>query len=294
METLRNERTAARRRRRKGANVGFLLTTLAIGIGLTGTALLCNSVFAAANTSTPSTDSRVAGPSLRLSESSASPIDTKAVALNNADLAALESVITDVSSPAPTDAEKQLWNMILVNRDNPVPADFSPSLVEVGNGYRVDERIAEPLKAMLSAAKLEGLSPIICSAYRSVEKQQQLYDNQIAQQVGLGFGKVEAEERAGTIVAYPGTSEHNTGLAVDIVSLRNQMLDESQAKTAEAKWLAAHCAEYGFILRYPVEKTEITGIIYEPWHFRYVGSDAAKEIMEQGVCLEEYLTPIIK
>ncbi len=105
---------------------------------------------------------------------------------------------------------------------------------------------------------------------------------------GLNYHQAEIE--ASKVVTYPGTSEHNLGLAVDIVSLDYQILDEKQADTLEIKWLVEHCSEYGFIFRYPEDKVHITGIIFEPWHFRYVGGvSAAKEIMENNLCLEEYL-----
>ena len=90
-------------------------------------------------------------------------------------------------------------------------------------------------------------------------------------------------------VAVPGTSEHATGLAVDIISSEYEELDDRQGNTDEQKWLMEHCWEYGFILRYPEEKADITGIIYEPWHYRYVGEETAKEITEQGITLEEYI-----
>ena len=104
-----------------------------------------------------------------------------------------------------------------------------------------------------------------------------------------GYGEEKAREEAATSVAYPGTSEHNLGLAVDIVARDYQILDDKQADTAEARWLEENCWKYGFILRYPTDKTDITGIIFEPWHYRYVGEEAAREIMERGICLEEYL-----
>ena len=91
------------------------------------------------------------------------------------------------------------------------------------------------------------------------------------------------------MVAYPGTSEHNLGLAVDIVARDYQILDEKQEQTAEQQWLMENCCKYGFILRYPTDKTEETGIIYEPWHYRYVGQTAAKEMYRKNLCLEEYL-----
>ena len=104
-----------------------------------------------------------------------------------------------------------------------------------------------------------------------------------------GLGRAEAEELAAAEVARPGTSEHQLGLAVDIISNVHPELDESWAQTEEAEWLKENCADYGFILRYPPDKSGITGIVWEPWHFRYVGEEAAQYIMENDLCLEEYL-----
>ena len=124
-------------------------------------------------------------------------------------------------------------------------------------------------------------------------KQTALFEDKVRRVTAeLGLTGEAAREKAGTEVAFPGTSEHNLGLAVDIVARDYQILDEKQAQTAEAQWLKENCWKYGFILRYPTDKTEETGIIFEPWHYRYVGEKAAKEIMDQGICLEEYLDAV--
>lgn len=104
-----------------------------------------------------------------------------------------------------------------------------------------------------------------------------------------GLSQTEAQKQAATEAAVPGTSEHQLGLAVDLVDASYQVLDEAQASTPAQQWLMAHCWEYGFILRYPAEKQDITGIIYEPWHYRYVGRDHAQAIRQSGQCLEEFL-----
>lgn len=178
---------------------------------------------------------------------------------------------------------------MLVNEKNPLPDGYSPKLKKLKNGLEFDERAIGYLNEMLADARLQGLSPVVCSAYRSVEYQQKLFDNQVKKQMDNGLSIHQAVGEAKKVVACPGTSEHNLGLAVDIVSLNYQILDEKQVATPEIEWLVEHCSEYGFILRYPKDKTEITGVIYEPWHFRYVGKQAAKEIMENALCLEEYL-----
>lgn len=196
----------------------------------------------------------------------------------------------DVNSGTPeTEIDASAWNLILVNSSHLVPDGYSVELTDLTDGEAVDSRIYDDLKAMLDAAEGEGLSPVICSSYRSLEKQTTLFEEQVSMNMSNGASREEAEKQAAVWVAPPGTSEHQLGLALDIVSSSYQGLDEAQEETAEQKWLMKHCAEYGFILRYPTDKSDITGIGYEPWHYRYVGKKAAKEIMKQGICLEEYL-----
>ena len=189
--------------------------------------------------------------------------------------------------------EKNLpWNLTLVNKDNPLPETFVPeSLADADNGYEADSRITDALKKMIADARsTENVRIIALSAYRDYEYQKELFDDKVQRlQQEKGYSVTKAREEAATVVAYPGTSEHQLGLALDLVDARHVKLDESQENTAAYKWLYKHCAEYGFIVRYPNGKTDITGIIYEPWHFRYVGEEAAKIIMEKGITLEEYI-----
>ena len=181
------------------------------------------------------------------------------------------------------------WNMTLVNAENPMQEGYVPELAEVENGYSVDARIAEDLNAMLAAERADGSQPQICSAYRSVEKQVQVFNDTVNSWINQGSSFWDAYQRTTQEVALPGTSEHGIGLAVDIVSNQYAELDAKQAETKEAQWLQEHCYEYGFILRYPPEKQSLTGIIYEPWHYRYVGREMAQKIKESGLTLEEYL-----
>ncbi len=181
------------------------------------------------------------------------------------------------------------WALILVNGDHPLDQKYTPDLAEVATGFSVDSRIAEDAKNMLSDATQAGLSMHICSAYRSYEEQKTVFNETMQTWVDQGNSYVDAYTETSKSVAVPGYSEHATGLAMDITSEGYQELDEKQAETAEAKWLAENCYKYGFILRYPSDKSDITGIVYEPWHYRYVGKEVAKEIKEQGVTLEEYL-----
>ena len=181
------------------------------------------------------------------------------------------------------------WNLLLVNPWNAIPADFSVELQSVGWGHSVDARCADALTEMLSACRTAGYSASICSSYRTHAYQQSLFDQRVAARMAQGMTRAEAEAVTARSTAVPGTSEHQIGLAVDLVDSGYWRLDSTQANRPTQQWLMAHSWEYGFILRYPSDKTDLTGIIYEPWHYRYVGKDAARTIYEQEICLEEYL-----
>ena len=185
--------------------------------------------------------------------------------------------------------EAEAWQLLLVNGDHPLPEDFTVELATLENGMKADKRICGDLSAMLKDCRAAGLRPKICSAYRDAATQTRLHKNKIARLRAAGLGREEAEREAARWVAVPGTSEHQTGLALDLVSANYQYLNEKQAETPEQQWLMAHSWEYGFILRYPTDKSEITGIGYEPWHYRYVGRPLAEALHESGLCLEEYL-----
>lgn len=184
------------------------------------------------------------------------------------------------------------WNLILVNELHPLPEDFEVELVKFSGGKQVDARIEEPLEEMFQAMQEEGMQPMVCSGYRSLSKQKTLFNEGLAKNRRKGLSYEDAYYQTKTRQAVPGASEHHTGLAVDIVGKSHQSLNAAQANTREAIWLAQHCAEYGFILRYPKDAFEITGREYESWHFRYVGKEAASYIMKTGITLEEYIEKI--
>ena len=186
--------------------------------------------------------------------------------------------------------QKDEWNLVLVNKWNEMEAGYVPELTEISSGHRVDSRIVDSLREMIRDAKNAGYAIYILSSYRDMEKQISLYDAEVTKWKMQGYAQEAAEEKAGTIVAFPGTSEHHLGLAVDLVSSEHVKLDQDAEKTQGYQWLVKHCHKYGFILRYPNNASHITGIIYEPWHFRYVGVEAATEIMGNGITLEEYLS----
>ena len=206
---------------------------------------------------------------------------------SNNQLIAANKVKTNQNKSANSVVKDEL--LTLVNFENTIPKDWKVDLVQLNNGQSVDRRIYDDLIAMLQAAKSEGLNPLICSSYRPNEKQEQLYQNKVSEYLSQGYSKVEASDKAAFWVARPGTSEHQLGLAVDIVSTKNQRLDRSQENTVEQQWLIQNSWKYGFVLRYPTYKNSITGVGYEPWHYRYVGKEHAKKINELGVCLEEYV-----
>ena len=179
--------------------------------------------------------------------------------------------------------------LILVNPWNPMPADFVPQVGEVEDGYEMDLRAVEPLQEMMVACRAAGNDAYICSAFRTHAMQQSLFDNKVMRVMyEEGVPYEDAPEVAGQTVAVPGTSEHELGLATDIIDGGYPFLDEGQEETATQKWLMENAWRFGFILRYPNGTTDITGIIYEPWHYRYVGP-WAEEIYRRGITLEEFL-----
>ena len=197
---------------------------------------------------------------------------------------------TALPTAAPAQADPADWRLTLVNPWTPLPEGYQPTLATVENGYQVDQRCADHLEAMLAACREAGLSPVLCSAYRTQEKQTALYENLVGKRMAQGLSREDAETQAAKEVARPGTSEHQLGLAVDIVDASYQLLDTHQEDTPVQQWLMEHCWEYGFLLRYPPDKGAVTGIIYEPWHYQFVARDHAQAIGQAGLCLEEFLT----
>ncbi len=182
--------------------------------------------------------------------------------------------------------------LLLVNGNNPLPEDYDyernlttiPQEYIKGSLTQIDKNMWPYLKAMLDDARAEGIDIGVWSPYRSYETQEQLYNAQVQREMDKGLDRAAAEKEAATVVARPGTSEHHTGLALDINSVQDSF------KTTDAyKWLTENAEDYGFILRYTEDKQEITGVISEPWHWRFVGIDTAREINRLDMCLEEYI-----
>ena len=186
------------------------------------------------------------------------------------------------------------WNLLLVNDWNPLPAgyDSDVSFSTVSGGKQVDSRIIDAVNRMLNDAAAYDLA--VVSAYRPKEEQDILYWRKVKQYTDKGYSDLEAQKVGGTIVKRPGFSEHNCGLAMDVGGSGDYTLEQTFANTPAYAWLIEHCADYGFILRFPEGKEDITGVIYEPWHYRYVGEEAARYIMDNDLCLEEYLAQVKK
>ena len=167
--------------------------------------------------------------------------------------------------------------VLLVNASNSLPEDYDPQLQTLSGWHQISQIALDPMKRMLNDCKLAGKDPAINSIYRSGKNQELIMKERTQYFMDNGMTQEEAAAKAATIVAAPGTSEHETGLSADLVG--------EEAK----KWLGEHCWEYGFILRYPEDKGDITGITFEPWHFRYVGTRVSMDMKDSGLCLEEYL-----
>lgn len=261
---MRERQRRRRRRRRRILLVLFVIAMLAAAWGIT---LAIEHWTGAPSSQSQSAPAPTAPPASQSAPPSSRP----------------QSESTDV----PASADPLL---LLANKDNPLPAGYAPDLAYLeGGSYQMQSEAAAAFDRMKNAANATGLHLMACSAYRSVERQTELFNAEIQKWMGQGMDEAAAREQAATVVMVPGCSEHNTGLAVDVGSITNQRVEEDFENEPEFAWLQEHAAEYGFILRYPADKVEVTGVTYEPWHYRYVGVENAQKIKESGLCLEEYL-----
>ena len=187
------------------------------------------------------------------------------------------------------DVDLDAWYLKLANFEKPLGADFVPPVVEIEEEQEFDVRAAEHLKEMMQDARAAGYNVFLCSGYRSYEIQHALYWRHVDEFILEGMTEEQAHATTKLSVNYPGSSEHQLGLSVDILEYDGQPMLPEIGGSGLMLWLEEHCADYGFIVRYPADKTHITSISYEPWHLRYVGAEAAAYIMEKGICLEEFL-----
>ena len=189
-------------------------------------------------------------------------------------------------NPVTVSPDGDNWELTLVNLQYRLPEDYKPTLQAAveGSSVQLDARVAPFYAEMYAAAKADGCTLTPYSGYRTFARQQENFDRKVAYYVSQGLSEAEATAQTQTRILPAGASEHNMGFAMDIVSASADFIS-----TKEFSWLTAHAHEYGFILRYPENKTEITGVMYEPWHWRFVGKEAAAEMQKSGQCLEEYL-----
>jgi len=187
-----------------------------------------------------------------------------------------------------SDFEKGDWKTMLINKQHPIPEDYEFVLATIKGSMKCDERIIPELQQMMQAAKKDGVSLVIRSPYRDYERQIYLFNRKVKAYMKKKMSYLEAYRTTAQAVTIPGASEHQVGLALDITSDTYTTLTEGFSETEAGKWLAQHSYEYGFILRYPDGKEDITGISFEPWHFRYVGKTAAKYMFDNDLTLEEF------
>ncbi len=234
------------------------------------------------------------------------PEDAEHAGMNRADKYSLDEILNKEQGTHPAGAgrnkaasqaesadvfDAEDWKIVLVNKQHPIPDNYAFTLGTIktikGN-MQCDERIVEELLSMMQDAGDAGVNLAICSPYRDLQRQEVLFNRKIKSYMNKGLSYMEAYKISSQTVTVPGASEHQIGLAIDIVSDTYTTLNAGFADTDAGIWLEQHCAEYGFILRYPEGKEFITGIEYEPWHFRYVGKEAAELIMKEEICLEEF------
>lgn len=184
------------------------------------------------------------------------------------------------------------YRLVLVNPWHKLPDGYQePETVRINQdaAMSIDVRAYNDYKAMIDACKAAGGDPIVRGSFRTQGQQEDLFNNKKKEFLNQGESEEQAELDAANVVAWPGTSEHQLGLAIDICSSEHPILDEEQENTRTQQWLMAHSWEYGFVLRYPIDKNGITGIIYEPWHYRYVGKEFARQMHKEDLVLEEFL-----
>ncbi len=218
-------------------------------------------------------------------EAEASPTAAAAVAP-----AATQPPPTPEPTPGPPAVDVTSWQLRLIDYDHPLGEDFAPpELTQVADGQSMDSRVAPAMSALIADAKAAGYSVYFCSGYRDYDTQYAIYWNHIYEYTTQGMSEAEAHAKTRLAVNWPGSSEHQSGLCADILESWDQEMEPWIGGSGLMLWLEENCARYGFVVRYPDGKTDITGVEYEPWHLRYVGQEAAAYMMEHGLCLEEFL-----
>jgi len=223
-----------------------------------------------------------------------SEVDTVSGAdiLDAVDLAAIETEESTGQEQTGDESEvtftRDDWQLVLVNKNHPISDNYEFTLGTIKGSMQCDERILADLYSMLDAAYKDGVNLVICSPYRADERQEMLFSRKVNRYMSQGMSYMDSYKLASQAVTIPGSSEHQIGLALDMVCDGYSALDSGFGDTPAGQWLAAHSQEYGFVIRYPLGKEDITGIEYEPWHLRYVGKNAASVMASENLCLEEF------
>lgn len=227
-------------------------------------------------------------------------LSTEYGAVDEEETVSLEEILNDRDfskneSSEPENEEEDIkvfdpkdWKITLINKQHPIPEDYSFTLGTLKGSMQCDERILDDLLSMMKAASDDDISLMVCSPYRNLDLQEDLFERKLNYYTDKGYSYIDSYKLSSQAVTIPGSSEHQVGLAIDFITENYRVLEEGFEDTDAGIWLKNNCADYGFILRYPKDKEYITSIEYEPWHFRYVGKDAAKIIMSEGICLEEF------
>lgn len=266
-----------------------IVLILLTSIVLAGTILIGESnILEISSSSELSSESIDQSESLSAPESSSDQTVSASISSEVISQAVPESSELEEEKPDPT----QDWRLILINADSLLPEDYTFDLTTIEGSYSFDSRAAEALIQMLEDGRAAGYSLRIVSTYRTVERSDYLYNRKVGEYQILGYNDADAAIEAAKWVVPGRQSEHNAALAIDVVSTDYDMVYSDLMHEFEEfpafTWLSENCAEYGFIMRYPKEKQDITGITYEPWHYRYVGVEHAKKMQELDMCLEEY------
>lgn len=205
--------------------------------------------------------------------------------LNDIDLSSLE---TEDEETEEIHFNRDDWKLVLINKQHPIADGYTFELDNIKGSMQCDKRVVADLYMMIEAAYKDGINLVIASPYRASSRQEMLFDKKINKYTAQGMSYMDAYKLAAQAVTVPGCSEHEVGLAFDIICDNYSNLNAGFGDTPAGIWLSEHCEEYGFIVRYPSGKEDITGIEFEPWHFRYVGKNAATVIMNEGITLEEF------
>ena len=272
-------RAEVRRRRRNRAirRVAGLTVMLCVAVGGVSFLLTRRAVVPSASAA-----SAISMPAQSIADPTVSPAENTAAPANALGLTADEARAM-LADPL----------MVLVNHTSKMPDDYTFDTKECGSATAVNKTLqtvaCDAFLSMQKAAAADGVTVWMQSGYRSVKYQTSLYERKTKYYLDKGYDNATAKEKAAAVVNPPGYSEHNCGLAADLNSPEHTGLDEGFEKTAAFRWLCEHAGDYGFILRYPKDAEDKTEIIYEPWHWRYVGAENAAKINASGLCFEEYI-----